>query len=67
MNNHSLAETAALAETKAGDSHIQRKGRVLVSQGGVVFAVQEDKLRSSFVCFHHVFKLPYLQLQDSAK
>lgn len=44
VNNHSLVETVALAETKARDSsHLEERERACES-GGVVFAVQEDKL-----------------------
>lgn len=46
MNNHSLAETAALAETKAGDSSHSEERESACESGGVVFAVQEDKLRA---------------------
>lgn len=44
MNNHSLVETAALAETKAGDSSHLEERESACESGGVVLAMQEDKL-----------------------
>ena len=54
------------SEPRLGTLHIWRKGECLRVRWGCILLCGKTNY-VLFVCFHHVFKLPYLQLQDSAK
>lgn len=68
LNHHFLVETATSAAVSWGWGLLPFGGKgegLWVRQGCICHAGRQAMC--FFVCFFHVFKLPYLQLQGSAK